>query len=474
MTQETIVLYPSPGIDHIISMVELAKLLQKQHPYSITILLTTGLLDHHSIDTYIRHISASHPISFLRLPHIIPIAVAAPGTSFPAKAFDFIKRNTPHVASTLAEISNTAIVKAMVIDLFNSSVEEIASSAGIPLYYFFTSGIAVLALFSYFPTLHQETSMSFKDMVGKEVRVPGNASLKTMHMREDPAYWDMLEFCTRLTRASGIMVNSFAELEPLAVRAVAEGTCFPNPKKPPPVYYIGPLIAESQQSDEARDSKQCLSWLDEQPPRSVVFLCFGSLGSFSVSQLSEIAKGLERSGHRFLWVVKRPTQEEGTNLVHDTKGEFDPSSVLPNGFMERTKERGLVVSSWAPQVKVLSHDSVGGFVTHCGWNSVLEGVVAGVPMVAWPLYAEQHVNKHVMVMVTEMKAAVAVERREEDGLVSGEEVEKRVREVMESEEMRERSLKLKCMALDAVGEFGSSTKVLANLVQTWTRVEDKI
>jgi len=209
------------------------------------------------------------------------------------------------------------------------------------------------------------------------------------------------------------------------------------------------------------DKKECLRWLDEQPSRSVVYLCFGSRGSFSVSQLGEIAKGLERSGKRFLWVVKKPLEEDGAK----PGDEFDLASVLPNGFMERTKDRGMVVKAWAPQVEVLSRDSVGVFVSHCGWNSVLEGVVAGVPMVAWPLNAEQHVNREVM--VGEMKVAVAVKEREEDGLVSGEEVEKRVREVMENKEIRDTSMKLKHMALAAVSDFGSSTTSLANLLHSW-------
>ncbi|KAI5411405.1 hypothetical protein KIW84_056477 [Lathyrus oleraceus] len=222
-------------------------------------------------------------------------------------------------------------------------------------------------------------------------------------------------------------------------------------------------------TNEATGRENCLSWLDKQPSRSVVYLCFGSRGSFSVAQLKEIAEGLERSGHRFLWVVKRPIQEHlGKNQVHGTAGEFELSSVLPSGFIERTKERGLVVRSWAPQVEVLSRESVGGFVSHCGWNSVLEGVVAGVPMIAWPLYAEQHVNRNVMVEI--MKVAVAVEQGRGDGFVSGEEVEKKVRELMQSErgtEIRETILKFKEMASDALGEFGSSTKALSNLVQTW-------
>ncbi|KAH1248260.1 hypothetical protein AAZX31_06G299800 [Glycine max] len=473
--EDTVVLYPAPGIGHIVSMVELAKLLQL-HAHSITILLTTGLLDHPSIDTYIHRISISHPSIFF---HCLPHTSLSTTTtvSMAAKAFNFININTPNVATTLTQITKSTNIKAFIIDLFCTSAMEPASSLGIPVYYFFTSGAAVLSLFSYFPKLHQETHVSFKDMVGVELRVPGNAPLRAVNMpepmlkRDDPAYWDMLEFCTRLPEARGIIVNSFEELEPVAVDAVADGACFPDAKRVPGVYYIGPLIAEPQQSDVTTESKQCLSWLDQQPSRSVVYLCFGSRGSFSVSQLREIANGLEKSGHSFLWVVKRPTQDEKTKQIHDTTTttttmDFDLSSVLPSGFIERTKDRGLVVSSWAPQVEVLSRGSVAAFVSHCGWNSVLEGVVAGVPMVAWPLYAEQHVNMHVM--VGEMKVAVAVEQREEDGFVSGEEVEKRVREVMESEEIRERSLKLKEMALAAVGEFGSSKTALANLVQSWT------
>ncbi|XP_052727213.1 UDP-glycosyltransferase 88F5 [Vigna angularis] len=472
--EETIVMFPAAGIGHIVGMVELAKLIQPPR-FSITVLLTTGFYDHPSIDDYIRRISALHSsISFLRLPPTTP-ATFTTAVSFGAKGFSFLKRNAPHVATTLTQISKTAIVKAFVIDLFCAPTMESASSMGIPVYFFFTSGAAILALYSYFPKLHQECSVSFKDMVGVELRVPGNAPLKAVELpqpildRDDLAYWDMLDFCTLLPKARGIIVNSFEELEPAAVNAVAQGSCFPDATHAPRLYYIGPLIAEPQQSDaEGSDSKECLQWLEEQPSRSVVFLCFGSRGSFSVSQLKEIAKGLEKSGKRFLWVVKRPLEEEGAKHDEDAAkrgDQFDLNPVLPDGFLERTKDRGMVVKAWAPQVEVLSRESVGGFVSHCGWNSVLEGVVAGVPMVAWPLYAEQHVNREVM--VGEMKVAVGVNQRVEDGFVSAEEVEKRVREVMETKEIRERSFKLKQMAMAAVAQFGSSTTALANLLHSW-------
>ncbi|KAB1204741.1 Anthocyanidin 5,3-O-glucosyltransferase [Morella rubra] len=201
--------------------------------------------------------------------------------------------------------------------------------------------------------------------------------------------------------------------------------------------------------------------------RSVLFLCFGSRGSFSVAQVKEIANGLERSGQRFLWVVKKPPRDEKTTQIYQYTAEFDLGGLLPDGFLERTKDRGMVVKTWAPQVAVLRKDSVGGFVTHCGWNSVLEAVVAGVPMVAWPLYSEQHLNRNIL--VNDMKMAIGLEHREDDGFVSEDELERRIRELMESEEgreLRERSWKMREMALAALGsESGSSARALAKLVQ---------
>ncbi|KAJ1416988.1 UDP-glucuronosyl/UDP-glucosyltransferase [Sesbania bispinosa] len=220
-------------------------------------------------------------------------------------------------------------------------------------------------------------------------------------------------------------------------------------------------------SDKARDSVDCLSWLDKQPARSVVFLCFGSRGTFTVLQLKEIAESLERSGQRFLWVIKTPAHDEGTNQIIDDTGEFELSSVLPSGFMERTKERGLVVSAGSGGCRGAND----WMATARGWNSVLEAVVVGVPMIGWPLHAEQHVNRNLM--VEEMKVAVGVEQREGNGFVTGEEVERKVRELMESERgrvIRETSLKIRDMVVAALGEFGSSTKALADWVQTWNTI----
>ncbi|XP_042492035.1 UDP-glycosyltransferase 88F4-like [Macadamia integrifolia] len=319
------------------------------------------------------------------------------------------------------------------------------------------------------PTIHNQTTKSFKDISTTHVHFPGVPPMPASDLpervqdREEQTYHDFLEIGLNLRRSKGIMVNTFKCLESRSIKAITDGLCVPDAPTPP-VYCVGPLIAAPKNEGEA--VSQCMSWLDGQPSQSVVFLSFGSRGVFSTAQVREIAIGLEKSGQRFLWVVRKPVSED--NSKHFTVENKDPDlqALLPEGFLERNKERGLVVKSWAPQVEVLGHESVGGFVTHCGWNSILEAVSSGVPMVAWPLYAEQRMNK--VFLVEGMKLAMPMEESE-DGLVSAAEVEKRVTDLMESEEgrvLRERSRKMKEEAMAVWSDSGSSMAAFTKLVDS--------
>jgi hypothetical protein len=186
-----------------------------------------------------------------------------------------------------------------------------------------------------------------------------------------------------------------------------------------------------------------------------VFLSFGSMGRFSKAHLNEIAIGLEKSEQRFLWVVRSDLNSEKLSL----------DELLPEGFLERTKGKGMVVRNWAPQGAILSHDSIGGFVTHCGWNSVLEAICEGVPMVTWPLYAEQRLNKFIL--VDEMKVALKL-NESKDGFVSRTELENRIKELMDSDkgkEIRKRIFNMKISAKEAREEGGSSHVALNKLVE---------
>lgn len=316
----------------------------------------------------------------------------------------------------------------------------------------------MLCFFYYIPYLHRTYSESFRDMksllpVPGSPPIPTNDVPKPLQERDDPAYVRFHECAEEMQSADGVIVNSFEKLEPRAIQAIIDGECIPG-RPTPPLYCIGPLISSKGQKENDRPA--CLAWLDAHPGESVAFLCFGSLGVFSEDQLKAIANGLERSRQRFLWVVKDPAAT--------SKGDFDLGTMLPEGFLERTKGRGMVLKSWAPQVEVLRHGSVGGFVTHCGWNSVLEAVCAGVPMAAWPLYAEQRLNR--VLMVEEIGIALPMEESE-GGFVTADEVERRINELMDSdvgERLREKMRWLRVEADVAMSPGGSSYMALSELV----------
>jgi hypothetical protein len=189
-----------------------------------------------------------------------------------------------------------------------------------------------------------------------------------------------------------------------------------------------------------------------------MFLCFGSLGTFSAAQLQEMARGLESFGHRFLWAVRSPPEEP------IQFPEPDLERLLPAGFLERTRNRGMVVKNWAPQSEVVQHEAVAAFVTHCGWSSTLEAIMSGLPMICWPMYAKQRMNK--LFMVEEMKIAVDVEGYEE--FVKAVEVEAKVRLVMDTDQgkmLRERLAIVKEKALEVIHEGGSSEVAFAKFLR---------
>ncbi|KAL8095836.1 UDP-glycosyltransferase 88B1-like [Apium graveolens] len=470
-----IILYPSPGIGHLVSMVEFGKLILSHHPdlFSKIIILVTSAphLNTGTTFPYMSRVSATTPtITFHHLPTtpLPPSYVpSVEGLNFELQSF-----NNPNVCKALQTISAKPMkIKAFIMDFFCTSASEVSSGLGIPTYYFFTSAASSLSILLHFPIMHQKITTSFKDL-NAFVQFPGIPPIFSSDMskplldRASVEYNYFMELAVHIAKSDGIIVNTFHSLEPRAITTISDGLCIPNAVTPP-IYCLGPLITESQNGE----GNECLEWLDSQPSKSVIFLCFGSMGVFGEEQLQEIAVGLENSGHRFLWVVKAPPPK-GDNERNNSSfapQEPDLNALLPQGFLERTKGRGLVVRSWAPQVAVLRHDSVGGFVTHCGWNSILEGVCAGIPMIGWPLYAEQRLNR--VILVEEIRAGLGLEETGGGRFVSGVEIEKRVRELMDSdngERIRHRVGELRNAAKIALtGENGSSRIALAKLITRW-------
>nr|CAB3478218.1 unnamed protein product [Digitaria exilis] len=351
-------------------------------------------------------------------------------------------------------LSSRPAVDAFVIDMFCVDALDVAAELELPVYIFYASAAGDLAVFLNMPSVRANMNMTLEEFRGSVLSVPGAPPFKASELPEilkdtDQAAKPILRTLQRMPESNGILVNTFESLETRAVRALSDGLCVPD-RATPPVYCIGPLVS----SGGAEKGHECLRWLDAQPDRSVVFLAFGSLGTFPTKQLEEIAVGLEKSGQRFLWVVRSPRSPNQN--VEEPLPEPDLDVLLPDGFLERTKGRGLVVRSWAPQVDVLRHRATGAFVTHCGWNSTLEGIMAGLPLLCWPLYAEQRMNK--VFIVEEIKVGVEMRGYDEE-MVTAEEVESKVRWVMESEGGRalsERALVVKDRAAQALKGGGSS------------------
>ncbi|KAI7740161.1 hypothetical protein M8C21_013861 [Ambrosia artemisiifolia] len=245
-----------------------------------------------------------------------------------------------------------------------------------------------------------------------------------------------------LNKVKWVLGNSFMELEKDVIMSLNATGCKFWPVGPL-VPVLGKEIDDRFDVYKVDDKNECIEWLNEQKPSSVVYISFGTILSMPKKELENIAAGLKSINRPFLWVIRSLENQEF-------------------GFLEEIKEQGLVVS-WSPQTEVLSHPSVGCFLTHCGWNSLLESIVAGVPIVACPKWTDQPTNAKLVTDVWR----VGVKLKDSGGVISGEEVGRCVEEVMSrsrSEELRKNALELKASALEALADNGSSDKYIKMFV----------
>ncbi|KAL8534487.1 hypothetical protein ACS0TY_010486 [Phlomoides rotata] len=451
MGDDAIVLYSTP--EHLNSILYLATFITEHHPSISLVVLSTAAA---------ASITAASSITYRRL----PTPALPPNSNYDhiELFYEIPRLNNPNLRQALEEISQKSKIKSIILDFFCNCAFEVCTSFNVPTYFCNTTGASGACLLLYWPTIHENTGGRLSDFV----EVPGCPLFhpsdlpQMMLFPQSLSYKHLLDTSINVRKSDGIIVNTFSALELRAVEAITNGLCIPNALTPP-VYPLGPLIAgeRCKTNGGGGGNHECLRWLDLQPCNSVIFLCFGRRGVFSAQQLKEIAIGLENSGCRFLWSVRNPSEKR--NSAADE--EPDLGELLPEGFLERIKDRGLVLKNWAPQTEVLSHKSVGGFVTHCGQSSVLEAVTFGVPMIGWPLYAEQRMNR--VVMVEEMKVALPLEETVE-GFVTAAELEKRVRGLMDSKtgkEIRRRVAEMKYAAAAAVKKDGTSLVALEKLME---------
>ncbi|KAI3469434.1 hypothetical protein Pfo_026097 [Paulownia fortunei] len=184
---------------------------------------------------------------------------------------------------------------------------------------------------------------------------------------------------------------------------------------------VGPLITDDNKYDG--DNSDIIQWLSKKNQHSTVFISFGSEYFLSKAEIEEIAKGLELCNVNFIWIIRFPVGET-----------ISLEEALPQGFLDRVTERGIVVTGWAPQANILAHPNTGGFVSHCGWSSIMESMYFGVPVIAMPMKLDQPINAR---MLSEAGSCVEVQRKENEGF-KGEEIAKAIMKVVVEEESGER------------------------------------
>lgn len=287
----------------------------------------------------------------------------------------------------------------------------------------------------------------------------------------DPWSVYQTKYLSEWVNSNGILFNTVGEFDHI-------GFLYFRRKLGLPVWPVGPVLLSSENRTNVGKKgsfspELCIDWLNTKPATSVLYVSFGSMNTISASQMKQLAMGLEESGKNFIWVVRPP-------IGFDINSEFKGKEWLPEGFEERIKEsrRGLLVHNWAPQVEILSHESVSAFLSHCGWNSVLEALSHGKPIIGWPMAAEQFFN--VKLLEEEMGVCVEVARgkscevRHEDLVAK---IELVMNETKKGKEMRRKAWEVREEIRNAMkdeeGFKGSSIKAMDDFFSSAASFREK-
>lgn len=478
MKKAEVVLIPIPAMGHIGAIVEIAKLLVQRDDR----LYTTVLVMHPTLDPsttkYKESLAASTLPDRMRVINLPRVESITSDTKPINWLSSLVEGQKPHVKEyvskirTQSELSLDApLLAGFIFDSSVSGLKEVANEFGLPWYAFSASGAAFLGCLLHLQALHDEQGADLTEFKNSDVDLsipslvnPFPAKLLPSVLFEKDSLTTVLEQTRALAEARGILVNTFLEFETHAVNSLSNG-------KTPPIYPVGPIVKhETDCHDVGRDGskkhRDITEWLDDQPPSSVMFLCFGSHGSFREKQVKEIACALENSGHRFLWSLRKPPP----------RGKWEPPSdyanfqeILPKEFLNRTAEIGKVIG-WAPQVDILAHQAIGMFASHCGWNSILESIRFGVPIVAWPLYAEQQFNAFQMVIELGLAVDIKMDYRSDfhgdnEIIVGADGIMKAIKHVMEQgKEIRKKAKETSRISEKTLMAGGCSYSSLGRLV----------
>ncbi|ONK59237.1 uncharacterized protein A4U43_C08F4390 [Asparagus officinalis] len=450
---------PLPAQGHINAMIKLAKLLHFKG-FHITFIYTESIYNRILASSSPDSLPCSTDFQFETIPDGM---MAGDMVSFFESVRDDFADPFGELVKRLNEPSSgVPPVSCIISDSFTSFTLGVAAELGIPDVFFCSvSACSYLGMLQYDELIRRglvppeserdlsnsylETSIDWIPGMIKSMRVKDLPNF----LQQDKIFKYFKDEVQSALQATAIIMNTFDELEfPVLNRLSA---IFP------PIYTLGPLnllydhipdkSLKNVRSSFWKEDHDCLKWLGDRMPQSVIYINFGSVAVFKNQQLIEFGWGIANSGHDFLWVI-RPDIVDGD------------SAILPKGFLREIEGRGFL-TSWCPQEEVLTHSSIGGFLTHCGWNSTMESMSFGVPVLCYPYFGDQQTNCRYLCDEWGIGLEIGDDVRRE-------EVAEKIRELMGGEkgkDMRRNAAKLKENATKASEVGGSSFLNLERVIK---------
>ncbi|GKD50441.1 UDP-glycosyltransferase 92A1-like protein [Tanacetum coccineum] len=449
-------MFPFMAQGHIIPFLALSLQLE-QKGYKITFFNTplniTNLRGSIPPSSTIRLLSIPFQPTNHNLPPHVENTDSLPGH----KIIDLVQASTslkPHfkqIISNLVLSENKPL--CVVGDFFFSWAADVSHEFGI--FHVIFSGSSGFGLACYFSSW---INLPHKNSVSSEFLLPDFHEAGKFHVTQlspglicatgdDPTSKYLKSYLLLWENCDGFLFNSIENLDQI-------GLSYFRRKFKRPVWAIGPINLSVDRGIGLVEKDKCLQFLDSKPKSSVLYISFGSQNTITASQIMQLAIALDKTNVPFIWAIRPP-------IGFDINVEFKTKEWLPPNFKIKIEEenKGLIIEKWAPQVEILSHKSVGGFMSHCGWNSILESLSCGVPLLGWPIAAEQFYNAKMMVEIGgvcyEVARGVNIEVLNEDLRVKIEDV---MSENGKGKAMRIKAMEVKKMIEEAVRDDGDDSK----------------
>ena len=450
--QLRVVVFPWLAFGHMLPFLEFSKSLARRG-HHISFISTPGNIQRlPKVPPEIAHLISFIPFHLPRTEGLREAAEAT--TDLPPEEVPFLKKAFDGLEHPFSQFVERASPKPdwIIQDFVQHWMPSIASDVGIPCIFYVPFAVAAQVFYGPTAAVSSRLTLEMLTVPPPWVTFPSKVAyrLHEAHKLRDhltllnpSGIGDVQRYKMVIEGCKAVVVRSCMELESEYL-SLAE-TIFKKPVIPAGLL---PPSANERNENVNETENEIVDWLDRQSSGSVVYVALGTEAAMSTGLLHELALGLEAAEVPFIWALRRPF------------GLGEDVDMLPPAFLDRTKGLGMVVMGWVPQVKVLAHGAVGGFLTHCGWSSIIEGLQAGHPLVLLPIALDQGLNARLM---EEKGIGVEVERNE-DGSFTRDDVSKALRSVMVDDEGEQYRKKAREM-MEIVTEEERQAKYVEDFIQ---------